>query len=148
MKTIILTFVLVLFSGFAKAEWFTLYSADCQLTNGHLVYSSEDSRADDLTISYGLLVRNFQTNSKIFTTNTRTSDKKEIPVWWFNDSFAKYTLELNFDYKKVKDIVVLKNVAANVTQFVPVPAPVWYPTGYEVSVGSGKCNLKIGPFVY
>jgi hypothetical protein len=135
-------------SSFARAEWFTLYSADCNLTNGHLTYSSIDNRADDLTITYGFIVKNFQTNSKVFTTNTKKDDKTETPVWWFNDSFAKYTLKLNFDYNKVKKETTLTNVPATVTQFVPVPAPVWYPTGYEMTVGSGTCTLKIGPFVY
>ncbi len=149
MKKLALTLSLLLMAINANAAWFTLYSAKCNLTNGLLEYSSKDDRADKLTISLGLVTKTFETESKVFTTERKNSSTgAETPILMFSDYTGKYSLEFNMNHKMISEKMKLNNVITKVTMFVPTPAPIWYPVGYQMQVGSGMCDLEIGPFEY
>lgn len=149
MKKLALIIGLLFTTLNAHAAWYTLYSAKCNLTNGLLEYSSKDDRADKLTISLGLVTKTFETESKVFTTDRKNSSTgAETPILMFSDYTGKYSLEFNMNHKMISEKMKLNNVITKVTMFVPTPAPIWYPVGYQMPVGSGMCDLEIGPFEY
>ncbi len=149
MKKCLFLTLAILFSINANAAWYTLYNAKCNLTNGLLEYSSKNDRADKLTISLGLVTKEFETGSKVFTTERKNSSTgTETPILSFEDNSGKYSLEFNMNHKMITEKMKLNNVITKVTMFVPTPAPIWFPVGYQMAVGSGMCDLEIGPFEY
>jgi hypothetical protein len=149
MKKLTFLSILIFTTFNANAAWYTLYSAKCNLTNGVLEYSSLDDRADKLTISLGLASKTFETESKVFTTDRKNSSTgTETPILMFSDFSGKYSLEFNMNHKMITQKMKLNNVITKVTMFVPTPAPIWFPVGYQMPVGSGMCDLEIGPFEY
>jgi hypothetical protein len=149
MKKLTFLSILIFTTLNANAAWYTLYSAKCNLTNGVLEYSSLDDRADKLTISLGLASKTFETESKVFTTDRKNSSTgTETPILMFSDFSGKYSLEFNMNHKMITQKMKLNNVITKVTMFVPTPAPIWFPVGYQMPVGSGMCDLEIGPFEY
>jgi hypothetical protein len=147
MKKLIGLLALSLFSFTANASWFTLYSANCQLSNGVLSYSSVDNRADYVSISIGYLKKEYETDSKVYTSSAATG-QVEVPTWQYKDSMTTYRAQFNFDYKKLTKKVKLSNVKTTVFGQVPLPIPIWYQVGAQVMIASGTCQLLIGPYVY
>ncbi len=139
--------VLMIFSTTAKAEWFTLYEAKCNLTSGVLEYSTTDDRADSVTVTYGLFKRQFDTDSKIYT-NKFDDQATEFPFWRFQDYTSRFLTIFDFDYKKITKKTKLNKVKTSLYRDIPSTFPIWYQLGKVSKVSSGECTIVVGPFEY